>query len=70
MVIVMPRPCVQDKNIRNCGCTYHDCTRKGLCCECISFHKANGELPGCLFPKELEKSYDRSIEAFVKAYSK
>ena len=66
----MPRTCNQDKNIRKCGCTYPHCTRKGLCCECISYHKAMGELPGCLFPPEVEKTYDRSIAAFIRAYSK
>lgn len=66
----MPRPCVQDTNIRHCGCTYPHCARKGLCCECISYHKANKEIPGCLFPEDEEKTFDRSIEAFVKAHSK
>jgi len=66
----MPRTCIQDKNLNRCGCTYPSCARKGLCCECISYHKANGELPGCLFPKEAERTYDRSIEAFVRACSK
>ncbi|MBM4249049.1 MAG: hypothetical protein FJ149_06380 [Euryarchaeota archaeon] len=65
----MSRPCIQDKNIRKCTCTYHHCARKGLCCECISYHRASGELPGCLFPPEVERTYDRSIEAFVRAYS-
>jgi len=27
-----------------------------------------GELPGCLFPNDVEKTYDRSIERFVKTF--
>jgi len=29
-----------------------------------------GDLPGCLFPPDVEKSYDRSVEAFIEAYKK
>jgi len=25
-----------------------------------------GEFPGCLFPPEVERTYDRSIERFVR----
>ena len=66
----MARPCVQEKNLKNCPCTYHPCARKGLCCECISHHKAHGEVPGCLFPPEAERSYDRSLGAFLRAHGK
>jgi hypothetical protein len=45
---------------------YEPCSRKGLCCECIMYHnKKYGELPGCLFPPEVERTYDRSIARFV-----
>jgi hypothetical protein len=27
-----------------------------------------GELPGCIFPPEVERTYDRSIEKFVETY--
>lgn len=36
-----------------------------MCCECIRYHRAKNELPGCLFPKEAEKTYDRSVRKFV-----
>jgi hypothetical protein len=65
----MPRPCTKERNVQDCGCTYGSCARKGLCCDCIAFHRANGEVPGCLFPPDAEKTYDRSIGAFVKAHS-
>jgi hypothetical protein len=27
-----------------------------------------GELPGCLFSPEVERTYDRSIEKFIETY--
>ena len=64
------RECHQEKNIKSCTCTYEPCPRKGLCCECITYHKKCGELPGCLFPPEVERTYDRSIARFVAVYRK
>ncbi len=66
----MARACTQDKNIRGCTCTYPTCSRKGICCECIAHHRAHGELPACVFPRDVEKTYDRSFEAFIRAYSR
>jgi hypothetical protein len=62
--------CQIELNRRNCPCTYEPCERKGKCCECISYHRAQGELPGCLFPPEVERTYDRSISKFIQVYSK
>lgn len=53
-----------------CTCTYEPCSRKGICCDCIAYHKRNGEVPGCLFSKDVERTYDRSIDAFIKAHSR
>lgn len=53
------------KNIPGCTCTYEPCPRKGVCCECIAYHRTHGEVPGCLFTKEGEATYDRSIENFI-----
>ncbi|MBM4466085.1 MAG: hypothetical protein FJ014_11130 [Chloroflexi bacterium] len=64
------RECTQETNLAKCTCTYEPCSRKGLCCECIMYHKKYGELPGCLFPPEVERTYDRSIARFVAAYRK
>jgi len=61
--------CKIDENLKNCPCTYPGCPRKGKCCECIAYHKKRGELPGCLFSPEEEKTFDRSIESFIKAHS-
>lgn len=57
--------CNQTANKRDCTCTYEPCPRKGICCECIAYHKRYGELPGCLFPPQVERTYDRSIACFV-----
>lgn len=58
--------CKQSKNIHHCTCTYEPCPRKGLCCECIMYHLANRELPGCAFPAAAEATYDRSFEYFAQ----
>ena len=47
---------------------HEPCSRKGKCCECINYHWNMGELPGCLFPSEVEGTYDRSIEKFIETY--
>ncbi|MDH5448834.1 MAG: DUF6485 family protein [Candidatus Bathyarchaeota archaeon] len=63
------KPCPNlDVNLKNCNCTYPSCDKKGKCCECIRFHRERNELPSCLFPSEVEKTYDRSIERFVAIY--
>jgi len=62
--------CRKEKNLEKCTCTYPHCERKGLCCECVAYHRERGELPGCFFPPEVERTYDRSIEAFIRCYQK
>ncbi len=57
------------KNMEECTCTYEPCPRKGNCCECIIYHKKKDELPGCLFPSEAEKTYDRSINNYINCMS-
>ncbi|HUV23948.1 MAG TPA: DUF6485 family protein [Methanomassiliicoccales archaeon] len=58
-----------DANMGQCNCSYPYCHRKGKCCECIRYHRSRGELPGCYFPDEVERTYDRSIEKFIKLNS-
>ncbi len=55
----------QKENLKNCSCTYQSCSRRGKCCQCISYHREKGGLPGCLFSEEAEKSYDRSLKNFL-----
>ena len=64
------RECKIGENRVRCNCTYEPCSRKGLCCECIIYHRESGELPACYFPAEIERSYDRSIERFIACQGK
>ncbi|HHP50769.1 MAG TPA: hypothetical protein ENM97_02615 [Moorella mulderi] len=60
--------CQRKKNLTLCTCTYAYCEKKGLCCECVAYHRSRGEIPGCFFPPEAEKTYDRSLENFIRAW--
>lgn len=60
--------CRQDENLRGCHCTYEPCSRKGVCCECLAYHWRNRELPACLFPSSVERTYDRSLRRFISIY--
>jgi len=62
--------CEVDRNLEKCNCTYSGCPRKGKCCECIAYHRKNGELPACYFTEEQERTWDRTIEHFVRINSK
>jgi len=62
--------CNIEKNKQQCNCTYEPCSRKGICCECLRYHWRSGELPACLFPDDVERTYARSIERFIEVYSK
>lgn len=64
------KECKVDKNKTKCNCTYEPCPRKGICCECVSYHRDSGERPACFFSPEAERTYDRSIERFVALQQK
>ena len=51
--------CKIEQNLLNCNCSYP-------CCECVAYHRKKGELPGCYFTNEAEKTYDRSIENYLR----
>ncbi len=59
--------CKKQENLKHCNCSYPGCPRKGICCDCIKYHREQGELPGCYFPESQEKTFDRSIEFFIKS---
>ena len=59
--------CRKEENSAKCNCSY-PCDKKGLCCECVEYHRVRGELPACYFPDEVEKTYDRSIERFIQIH--
>lgn len=56
----------KEENLEMCNCSYSGCSKKGTCCECLHFHRKNGELPACFFPDDVEKTYDRSVKKFVE----
>lgn len=64
------RECNIEKNRAKCNCTYEPCSRKGICCECLSYHRSMDELPACFFPADVERTYDRSIEKFIEVYKR
>lgn len=62
--------CKKDRNMQMCNCTYEPCSRKGICCECIAYHRRSGELPACYFLPEAERTYDRSVRHYVSLAGK
>ncbi len=58
--------CKKEQNLNSCNCSYDPCARKGICCECISYHLKSRQLPACCFPDDAERTYDRSFEHFAR----
>jgi len=58
--------CKIEENKERCTCSYPGCSKKGVCCECLKYHLSKRELPGCCFPPEAERTYDRSFEHFAR----
>ncbi|MCU0285697.1 MAG: DUF6485 family protein [Acidobacteria bacterium] len=62
--------CKKAANLKSCNCTYEPCSRRGICCECLVYHRRAGELPACYFSEKAEKTYDRSIRKFIQDQGK
>lgn len=60
--------CLKEKNLELCNCSYSGCPKQGICCQCLHYHRRKGALPACYFPNDIEKTYDRSIENFIKIW--
>ena len=60
--------CQIELNKTDCTCTYEPCSRKGKCCECITHHLEFDELPACVFPPKVEKTFDRSFARFIEVF--
>ncbi len=56
----------KQENLQYCNCSYSPCSKKGVCCECLHYHLRMGEVPGCFFSDEIERTWDRSIENYLK----
>ena len=53
-------------NTLPCPCTFN-CPRRGRCCACVLHHRTHNEgVPACFFSKEVEATYDRSVEALAR----
>ncbi|MDR1389456.1 MAG: DUF6485 family protein [Treponema sp.] len=63
------RSCSIDDNKKNCNCSF-SCGKAGICCQCLAYHRGLGELPGCYFPSEAERTADRSIGNFIRIVQK
>jgi hypothetical protein len=61
--------CKKSSNARFCKCTYPGCEKHSICCECLRYHLGMRQLPGCCFPKDVERTYDRSFERFADLVS-
>jgi hypothetical protein len=61
--------CKKELNLERCNCTYEPCSRKGICCECVAYHRRANELPACFFTSEAEITYDRSFRKFIQENS-
>ncbi len=62
--------CVSTTTKSHCTCTYANCEKRGNCCKCVAYHHDKGEIPGCFFTTEGERSYDRTIAHFMRDQSK
>jgi len=60
--------CNVEENLEDCGCTYASCQRRGKCCQCVRHHRRKGEIPGCFFKPEVERTYDRRLKAFLRMH--
>ncbi|MBM4152616.1 MAG: hypothetical protein FJ220_03725 [Kiritimatiellaceae bacterium] len=53
----------KQENLAACTCTY-DCAKRGVCCECVAYHRAKKQIPGCFFSSAGELTYNFSTAAF------
>lgn len=58
--------CLKTQNLARCTCSYEPCSKKGVCCQCLAYHLRSRKLPGCCFPADAERTYDRSFEHFAR----
>ncbi len=69
MAFSLAMECNKERNLQSCNCTYKPCPREGVCCECLRYHKRMRQVPGCLFPDDVERTWDRSYETFARLVS-
>jgi len=62
--------CQKENNKQNCPCLHTECSRYGVCCECLRYHFNMKQLPACCFPDEIAKTDERSFEKFAELVEK
>ena len=62
--------CKKEENKIDCTCTAMTCSNRGVCCDCVRYHKERQEIPGCFFPPAAERTWDRTIANFIKSHTK
>ena len=60
--------CIQKENSAKCPCTYTGCERRGACCKCVAYHRANNQMVACYFTPEAERTHDRSMRSFLAQF--
>ncbi len=58
--------CISTQSLKHCTCTYTACDKRGNCCKCVAYHQKKGEIPGCFFTPEGERTYDRTFRNFLQ----
>jgi hypothetical protein len=58
--------CISKRSLEHCTCTYAACDKRGSCCKCVVYHREKGEIPGCFFTPEGERTYDRSLANLIR----
>lgn len=61
--------CRKKKNANGCTCLHTECSRHGVCCECLRYHLGLNQLPACCFPKEISDTDERNISKFAEINS-
>ncbi len=62
--------CISTRTLEHCTCTYTSCDKRGNCCKCVLYHREKGQIPGCFFSVKGERTYDRSLQNFIKDKSR
>ena len=58
--------CQKESNKENCTCAHTECSRHGICCDCLRYHLSMKQLPACCFPDDIAKTDERSFEKFAE----
>ena len=60
--------CKKEQNKTMCNCSFH-CSKMGMCCECVKYHRELGQLPACYFSEDAEATGDGSVQAFIRDWN-